>query len=106
MKFKWGWRPNRSPDLSEVSGIMTSMDKMTDHDRELLEQKYGKMTDKFWHILLSETEEAETEEELIEIITDVYTYAEEHEKDYEFWEALKTSDKSPESIAKLLDKGE
>lgn len=57
-------------------------------DREILEEKYGKLSDKFWHIVVSECEEAETEEELIEIITDVFTFAKDYENEYEFWEAF------------------
>jgi hypothetical protein len=82
------------------------MEKMTEQDRLLLEQKYGKMTDQFWFILVSETAEAESEQDLIDIITDVYTYADDYAKDYEFWEAYKTSDKSSVSVAKLLKDSE
>lgn len=58
---------------------------LVQEDREILENKYGKMTDKFWNILVSESQEAETEDDLIEIVTDVYTFAEEYEKEYDDW---------------------
>ena len=82
------------------------MEKLTEEDRAQLEQKYGEMTDKFWHILVAETAEAESDQDLIDIITDVYTHAEQYEREYEFWEAFKKSDKSPESMAKLLKEPE
>jgi hypothetical protein len=78
--------------------------ELIQEDRLILENKYGEMTDKFWNILVSEATEAETEDELIEIITDVYTFKDEYEKEYGFWEELKASDKTPETVERLLEK--
>ena len=62
------------------------------------------MTDKFWNILVLEADEAETEDELIEVIKDVYTFKDDYEKEYEFWQEFKSSDKTSETLDVLLEK--
>jgi hypothetical protein len=78
--------------------------KLIQEDRLILENKYGKMTDKFWNILVLEADEAETEDELIEVIKDVYTFKDDYEKEYEFWQEFKSSDKTSETLDVLLEK--
>lgn len=62
---------------------------LTQEDRTILENKYGKMTDKFWNILVDEASVVETEDELIEVITDVYTFPQEYEEEYDLWNSKK-----------------
>lgn len=77
---------------------------LTEQDRADLEKAYGEMSDKRWNILQAELLDEEDEVEVIEIIKDVLANFEEYEKEYDFWEELKASDKTPETLEKLLEK--
>ncbi len=78
--------------------------ELTEQDRADLEKAYGEMSDKRWNILQAEVAVEDDEVEVIEIVKDVLANFEEYEKEYDFWEELKVSDKTPETLEKLLEK--
>ena len=78
--------------------------ELTEQDRKEIEQAYGPMSDKRWNIMVAEVADVDDNDEVASILADVLAHFDEYEKDYDFWEEVKASDKSPETLKKLIEK--
>ena len=78
--------------------------QLTEQDRQILEEKYGALSDKRWNIIVAELEDVEDEAEAASILADVLAHFEDYEKEYDLWEEIKSSDKSPETLRRLIEK--
>lgn len=78
--------------------------QLTEKDRQDIEQSYGPMSDKRWNIMVAEVADVDDIEEVTSILADVLAHFDDYEKEYDFWEEVKASDKSPETLKKLIEK--
>ncbi len=79
--------------------------ELIEQDRTDLEKYLGHtLSDKQWGIVKSEIDVIEDDQEASEVLMDIIANLDEYEKEYDFWEELKTSDKTPETVERLLEK--
>lgn len=79
--------------------------ELIEQDRTDLEKYLGHtLSEKQWHIVKSEIDAIEDDQEASEVLMDIIANFEEYEKDYDFWQELLASDKTSETVEKLLEK--
>jgi hypothetical protein len=62
--------------------------KLTEQDRKDLETYLGyELSEKRWHIVVSEIDAIEDDEEASDVLVDIITHFDDYEKEYDLWES-------------------